>query len=132
MSAPKFSLILGPWYKTEFYLNGGYGFHSNDVRATVGPPIPGVPGTGGVSPLVKSKGAEVGLAQRRLVPGLQSSLTLWILDLDSELVFRRRFSASNEPSRPSRRWGVEWANFLYAQAVADAGPGFRVFQRALP
>ena len=107
--SPKFSLILGPWYKTEFYLNGGYGFHSNDVRATVGPPIPGVQGTGGATPLVKSRGAEFGV-RTTAVPGLQSSLTLWLLDLDSELVFAGD-SASNEPSRPSRRWGVEWANF---------------------
>ena len=107
--SPKFSLVLGPWYKTELYLNGGYGFHSNDVRGAVGPPIPGVPGTGGVNPLVKSKGAEIGL-RNTLLPGLQSSLTLWVLDLDSELVFAGD-SASNEPSRPSRRWGVEFANF---------------------
>ena len=107
--SPKFSLILGPWYKTEFYLNGGYGFHSNDVRATIGPPIPGVAGTGNATPLVKSKGAEVGV-RTTVAPGLQSSLTLWILDLDSELVFDGD-SADNEPSRPSRRWGVEWANF---------------------
>ena len=68
-----------------------------------------MPGTGGVSPLVKSRGAEVGV-RTTAVPGLQSSLTLWLLDLDSELVFDGD-SASNEPSRPSRRWGVEWANF---------------------
>ncbi len=107
--SPKFSLILGPWDKTEFYLNGGFGFHSNDVRATIGPPIPGVAGTGNATPLVKSKGAEFGV-RTTAVPGLQSSLTLWILDLDSELVFAGD-SADNEPGRPSRRWGVEWANF---------------------
>ena len=107
--SPKLSLILGPWAKTEFYLNGGYGFHSNDVRATVGPPIPGVPGTGHAAALVKSEGAEAGV-RTTAVPGLQSSLTLWLLDLDSELVFDGD-SADNEPSRPSRRWGVEVANF---------------------
>ena len=107
--SPKLSLVLGPWYKTEFYLNGGYGFHSNDVRATVGPPIPGVEGTGNARLLVKSKGAEFGV-RTTAVPGLQSSLTLWLLDLDSELVFAGD-TADNEPSRPSRRWGVEWANF---------------------
>ncbi len=107
--SPKFSLILGPWSKTEFYLNGGYGLHSNDVRGAVGPPIPGIAGTGGVNPLIKSRGAEVGV-RNTLLPGLQSSLTLWLLDLDSELVFAGD-SASNEPSRPSRRWGVEFANF---------------------
>ena len=108
--SPKFSLILGPWDKTEFYLNGGYGFHSNDIRGVVGPPIVGNDAPkGSVNPLVKTKGAEVGV-RNTLLPGLQSSLTLWILDLDSELVFDGD-AADNEPSRPSRRWGVELANF---------------------
>ena len=31
--SPKVSLIFGPWAKTEFFINGGFGFHSNDVRA---------------------------------------------------------------------------------------------------
>ena len=25
-------MIFGPWAKTEFFINGGYGFHSNDGR----------------------------------------------------------------------------------------------------
>ena len=108
--SPKFSLILGPWNKTELYLNGGYGFHSNDLRGVVGPPIPGNDApTGKVSPLVKTEGAEVGV-RSNLLTNLQSSLTLWVLDLDSELVFDGD-AADNEPSGPSRRWGVEWANF---------------------
>ena len=28
------SLIFGPWAKTEFYVNAGSGFHSNDARGT--------------------------------------------------------------------------------------------------
>ena len=108
--SPKFSLILGPWYKTELYLNGGYGFHSNDIRGVVGPAIAGNDApTGHVNPLVKSKGAEIGL-RTTIVPNLQSTLTLWILDLDSELVFDGD-AADNEPSGPSQRWGVEVGNF---------------------
>jgi hypothetical protein len=30
--SPKMSFILGPWNKTEFFLNTGKGFHSNDAR----------------------------------------------------------------------------------------------------
>lgn len=30
--SPKLSIVLGPWADTEFYLNGGLGFHSNDAR----------------------------------------------------------------------------------------------------
>jgi TonB dependent receptor len=32
LPSPKLSLIFGPWSKTEFYVQGGFGFHSNDAR----------------------------------------------------------------------------------------------------
>ena len=32
LPSPKASLIFGPWANTEFYLQGGFGFHSNDGR----------------------------------------------------------------------------------------------------
>ena len=34
MFSPKFSLILGPFYQTEYFINWGQGFHSNDARGT--------------------------------------------------------------------------------------------------
>lgn len=33
LASPKLGLVFGPWDKTEFYVQGGYGFHSNDARA---------------------------------------------------------------------------------------------------
>lgn len=42
--------------------------------------------------------------------GLQSTLSVWWLDMDSELVFVGDAGAT-EASRPSRRYGVEWANY---------------------
>jgi outer membrane receptor protein involved in Fe transport len=33
-TSPKFSVVLGPWAKTEFFVNYGEGFHSNDARGT--------------------------------------------------------------------------------------------------
>ena len=30
--SPKLTAVLGPWQQTEFYVNWGEGFHSNDVR----------------------------------------------------------------------------------------------------
>ena len=108
--SPKLSMIFGPWEKTELYLNGGYGFHSNDIRGVVGPAIPGNDAPkNSVSPLVKSEGAEIG-ARTDVVSDLQTALTLWVLDIDSELVFDGD-AADNEPSSPSRRYGVEFANF---------------------
>jgi outer membrane receptor protein involved in Fe transport len=43
------------------------------------------------------------------VPNLQSSLALWRLALDSELLFAGD-AGSTEASRPSLRQGVEWSN----------------------
>ena len=30
--SPKLSLNFGPWSKTEYFANVGYGYHSNDAR----------------------------------------------------------------------------------------------------
>ncbi|HEX7251561.1 MAG TPA: TonB-dependent receptor, partial [Thermoanaerobaculia bacterium] len=108
--SPKLSLILGPWANTEFYANVGYGFHSNDARGTT---ITQDPLTHEfvekVTPLARAKGAEIGL-RSVLVPHLQTTLALWGLDLDSELVFTGD-AGTTEPSRPSRRGGIELANY---------------------
>jgi len=110
LASPKLSLIFGPWYQTELYLNGGFDFHSNDARGvmTTVDPKTGEP----VQPadaLVRSKGAEVGIRTAAL-PHLQSSIALWMLDIDSELVLEGD-TGTTAPSRPSRRYGVELANF---------------------
>jgi outer membrane receptor protein involved in Fe transport len=58
---------------------------------------------------VRAKGAEVGLRTVAL-RHLQSTVTLWRLDLASELVFVGD-AGTTESGRPSRRWGVELANY---------------------
>ncbi|HEY9239545.1 MAG TPA: TonB-dependent receptor, partial [Burkholderiaceae bacterium] len=111
LASPKLSLIFGPWAKTEYFVNAGSGFHSNDARgtvATVAAKDPGGPSIAPVNPLVRSKGGELGL-RTELVPGLQSSLSLWALQLDSELVFVGD-AGETSPSRASRRYGIEWNN----------------------
>jgi outer membrane receptor protein involved in Fe transport len=112
---PKFTAVLGPWARTEAYLSYGHGFHSNDARGTVinvnpdprdpefGQPVSRVPA------LVRARGSELGLRTTAL-PTLQSALALWRLDLDSELVFVGD-AGTTEASRPSRRQGIEWANY---------------------
>ena len=110
MTSPKAGIVLGPWYKTEFYGNAGYGLHSNDIRgATITvDPIDKVTPQDRVPLLVRSKGAELGI-RTRAVEGLTSSLALFVLDFDSELLFVGD-AGTTEPSRPSRRVGVEWTN----------------------
>jgi hypothetical protein len=108
--SPKLSVIFGPWARTELYLNGGFGFHSNDARGTT---ITVDPKTGDaaqrVDPLVRTKGAEIGV-RSTWIPGLNSTLAFWYLTLDSELLFVGD-AGITEPSRASRRYGVEWSNF---------------------
>lgn len=110
LASPKGSVILGPWAKTEFYLNGGMGFHSNDGR---GATTTVDPGTGAavskVSPLVRTMGAEFG-TRTTWVPGLQSTVSAWWLDIDSELLFVGD-AGTTQASRPSRRYGLEFANY---------------------
>lgn len=111
---PQLSLVFGPWAKTEYYVNLGGGFHSNDAR---GATITVTPGNGpnanlpqDKAPLlVRAKGAEVGL-RSAIVPGLQSSLAVFLLDFDSELVFVGD-AGTTEAGRPSRRVGFEFANY---------------------
>ncbi len=107
--SPKFTLIAGPFAKTEFFFNAGRGLHSNDARGTT---ITRDPQTGGaadkVPPLVASRGFEVG-ARSEFIPGLQSSLALWKLDFDSELIFVGDAGAT-EASAGSTRRGVEFNN----------------------
>lgn len=110
---PKLSLIFGPWAKTEFYLNGGGGFHSNDARGTTIQVDPNHPASAAepVTPLVRAKGYEVGL-RSAIVPGLQTTLSVWRLDLGSELLFVGD-AGTTEASRPSRRSGIEFANYWH-------------------
>ena len=109
--SPKLTAVLGPWRGTELYLNYGHGFHSNDPRAatTMADPVSGER-VDSEDPLVPARGAEIGLRTVAL-PGLQSTVALWYLTFDSELIFVGDAGIA-EASRPSRRLGVEWTNYV--------------------
>jgi len=116
MVSPKLSMILGPWSKTEYFINVGEGFHSNDARSTVQSGIPiadaGIPGAlpnSPVKPLVRAKGYEVG-ARTTLIPGLETELSLFQLDFDSELEWDGD-RGETSPGPPSRHRGVELSNY---------------------
>lgn len=108
--SPKLSLIFGPWDRTELFANAGRGFHSNDARGTVitRDPVSG-DAVDRVTPLARSTGLELGV-RAGLLPGLQTSLAVYRLDLDSELLFVGD-AGTTEASRPSRRIGFELANY---------------------
>ena len=108
--SPKLSAIFGPWNETELYVNFGTGFHSNDARGvnntvdpTTGDPLPGV------DPLVRTIGGEFGV-RTQVIPTLTSTLSLWWLDSDSELVYVGD-AGLNEAGPASRRFGIEWTNY---------------------
>jgi len=108
--SPKGGVTFGPWRSTEFYINAGTGFHSNSALGTTihydGNGDPADP----VTPLVRAKGAEVGV-RTVAVPHLQSTVSLWALRLGSELVYNGDIGAT-EPGPASKRYGVEFANYF--------------------
>lgn len=110
--SPKLSWILGPWRQTEFFVNYGKGFHSNDARGATQTRLPDGTPSAPVTPLVPTRGMELG-ARTEWLPGLQSSLALWRLDVASELLFVGD-AGGTQPSRASRRHGVEWNNHYVA------------------
>jgi TonB dependent receptor/TonB-dependent Receptor Plug Domain len=103
--SPKAGLVFGPWAQTELYANAGLGFHSNDARGVTDPVDP-------ATPLVQAKNAELGLRTAAL-PGLVSTISVWALELDSELVFVGD-EGTTEAGAPSRRHGIEFANYYQA------------------
>lgn len=93
--SPKLSVVVGPWRKTELFVNAGNAFHSNDGRSARG-------GT----PLVRSRGAEVGVRTR--LRRVEASAALWRLDVGSELLFVGD-AGTTEEGGATRRRGVEVA-----------------------
>jgi outer membrane receptor protein involved in Fe transport len=110
IGSPKFTAVFGPFNKTEFFVGAGYGMHSNDARGVTITEEPTDPSTKvSASPLlVRTKGVETGI-RSRIVPGLDSSLSVFLLDQDSEIVFNGD-AGDTSASRPSRRVGLEWTN----------------------
>ena len=87
------------------------GYHSNDAR---GATITRDPASGDavlpVTPLVGATGTEIGV-RSVAIPRVQTTLTLWRLDLASELLFVGD-AGTTEAGRPSERYGIEWTNYV--------------------
>ena len=135
MVSPKASLIISPvinpasfWHQTDLFVNFGMGYHSNDARDAVQP---------GGSGLARSTGGELGV-RTRLWNRLDLAASVWLLDLNSELVFVGD-EGTTEQSGPTRRWGIDfetrvelfsWLLLDYDLSYAD--PRFRVTGEAIP
>ncbi|MCP3385481.1 TonB-dependent receptor [Bradyrhizobium sp. CCGUVB4N] len=119
LGSPKFRMVLGPFNQTEFFLGAGYGMHSNDARGATTTEDPSDPTTR-LSPsplLVRTRGAEVGV-RTRIIPGLDSSFSVFILDQDSEILFSGD-AGDTEATRASRRYGFEWTNHYRPRSWID-------------
>jgi len=101
--SPSLSLRFGPFEETEFFLNYGEGFHSNDARGVVGGSSLSVDDS--VPMMATTTGYELGM-RSAIVEDLQLTLVLFRLDLDSELVFVGD-DGTTEPKGASTRTGVE-------------------------
>ncbi|WP_035640067.1 TonB-dependent receptor [Bradyrhizobium sp. ORS 375] len=107
LGSPKFRMVIGPFEKTEFFLGAGYGMHSNDARGATTTEDPADPANRLASSalLVRTKGAEAGV-RTRIIPGLDSSLSIFLLNQDSEILFSGD-AGDTSASQPSRRYGFE-------------------------
>ena len=116
MPEPKASLIFGPWSKTEFYVQGGFSFHSNDARGAtqreepISPDNPFPAATARIAALIQTKGSEVGV-RTTAAPHLQSTFSLWYLHSQSELLQDGDTGGTVASLSPSNRHGIEWANY---------------------
>ncbi|HNP29483.1 MAG TPA: TonB-dependent receptor plug domain-containing protein [Nitrospirales bacterium] len=97
IASGKANLIFGPWARTEFFMNIGTGFHSNDARDVVSNPS--------ATTLPRAIGYELGI---RSQPWTWSEFlaTFWVLDLESELLFVGD-EGTTEARGKTRRLGTE-------------------------
>ena len=114
MVSPKLTLVLGPWYDTEYFFNIGYGYHSNDARGTTlqrnqsdGSFLDSTAAR--ISPAAWSRGGEAGI-RSNFVPGLNSTFALWWLENSHELVFVGD-EGTTDVNGKSHRYGIEWTNY---------------------
>jgi len=108
---PKLSFVFGPWSKTEYYVQGGYGFRTNHARGIF---TSVDPASGGISrqlpAIVHTRGAEVGV-RSGVVPSLNSTFSLWTLGTDSDTFFSGDTGSIVDADRPGIRYGVELTNY---------------------
>jgi outer membrane receptor protein involved in Fe transport len=115
---PKASLIFGPWANTEFYVQGGFSYHTNDVRGStqlyepISPDYPyyNTPNPIKIPFLVQTKGGEVGV-RTTAIPQLQSTAEVWYLHSNSELLQDGDTGGTTPSYESSNRYGFEVGNY---------------------
>ena len=108
IGSPKFTTVFGPFYKTELFFGAGMGYHSNDARSTTITRSARRPSDAGGRFAVSGAlaGAEIGV-RTKIVPGLDSSVSLFYLHQDFGAVLRRRHRQHRgRPAQPAHRHRV--------------------------
>jgi hypothetical protein len=114
---PKMTVAYQASPYSDLYVNFGESYHSNDARGTTlaldpqthAPFDPTGAPVQRVSPLVRASGEEVGY--RFTNRKLNSTVALWRLNIQSELVFQGD-GGTTSANAPTVRQGVEFANLF--------------------
>lgn len=102
--SPTAGVVMGPWAETELFLRGGLGFDNDGSRDLGASDEP--------DPLVRQQGAEIGV-RTAVVDGLESTLSAWYLERDSEQLFAGNADGT-ATSSATERYGVGWTNLYRA------------------
>ena len=97
--SPKLNVALPVSENITIFGNSGYGFHSNDARAVVS--------ASGTPSLPRALGLEVGSRVGKPSDVIYGSISLWQLDLESELVWSGD-EGTTEESGSTRRQGIDF------------------------
>jgi hypothetical protein len=110
IGSPKFTMVVGPFNKMELFFGAGMGMHSKDARGAIITEEPTDPTVKlSASPLlVRTKGTEFGV-RSKILPGLDSLVSVFLLDQASEIIFNGD-AGDTSASRTSQRYGIEWTN----------------------
>ena len=108
MGSPKFGVVLGPWARTEFFINAGEGFHSNDARGVTITESPTDGGPAFVAVSHQNEGSRDRIAHKNHSRADQLGQPV-PARLASEILFSGD-AGDTTASRPSRRYGIEWTN----------------------
>ncbi len=110
--SPKLNLVFSPSQRTDIYLNGGTGFHSNDARDVIISQLINQSindsvdqDLTGIEVLPRAMGFELGL-RTWLGNRVLTSLAAWYLHLEEELVFVGD-EGTTEVSGETRRLGID-------------------------
>jgi hypothetical protein len=106
LASPKLTVAWRVAPTLELYADAGQGFHSNDFRGATETIVPGTNDPGQRVPIISaSQGAEVGARFQK--GGLTTTLALFTLHLDSELVYNGDGGDTSSTSATQRK-GVEF------------------------